>query len=151
MMTRTILLLPAVLALASCGPRDRPGTSEAARRVRETETAFAASMAERDLGAFASFLSDEAVFLTGDGALRGKDAVLEGWARYFEGERAPFSWRPERVEVLDSGALALSTGPVMDPSGEITGTFTSIWRLEDDGRWRIVFDRGCPVCGEDGD
>jgi ketosteroid isomerase-like protein len=26
------------------------------------------------------------------------------------------------------------------------GTFTSIWRRESDGRWRIVFDKGCPPC-----
>jgi len=50
------------------------------------------------------------------------------------------------VEVLDSGTLALSTGPVHDPGGKRIGTFSSIWRREADGSWRIVFDKGCPVC-----
>ena len=57
---------------------------------------------------------------------------------------APFSWRPEVVEVLDSGTLALTSGPVRDPTGKQTGTFNSIWRREPDGRWRVVFDKGCP-------
>jgi len=47
--------------------------------------------------------------------------------------------------VLDSGTLALSTGPVKDPKGEIVARFNSIWRLES-GQWRVIFDKGCPVC-----
>jgi ketosteroid isomerase-like protein len=73
-------------------------------------------------------------------------AVSEGWKRFFAGAEAPFSWRPETVEVLPSGTLALSSGPVLDPSGAPAGVFTSIWRLEADGKWRVVFDRGCPPC-----
>ncbi|MFH1567972.1 MAG: hypothetical protein ABIL09_08210 [Gemmatimonadota bacterium] len=32
------------------------------------------------------------------------------------------------------------------PQGRPIRTFDSVWRLEPDGRWRIVFDRGCPPC-----
>ena len=53
---------------------------------------------------------------------------------------------PELVEVQDGGKLALSTGPVFDPSGKRVATFTSIWRRESSGEWKIIFDRGCPVC-----
>jgi ketosteroid isomerase-like protein len=42
--------------------------------------------------------------------------------------------------------LALSKGPVYDPRGTLVSTFTSVWRLEKDGKWRIVFDMGNPVC-----
>jgi ketosteroid isomerase-like protein len=48
------------------------------------------------------------------------------------------------VEVLDSGTLALSAGPVRDPKGQQIGTFNSIWRREADGSWKIIFDKGCP-------
>ncbi|HZV90436.1 MAG TPA: hypothetical protein VFF34_00365, partial [Candidatus Nitrosocosmicus sp.] len=58
----------------------------------------------------------------------------------------PFSWEPETVEVLPSGTLALTSGPVHDPKGTLIGTFSTIWRLEPDGRWRVVFDKGCEVC-----
>jgi len=119
---------------------------DAAAEVRAAEQAFARSMAERDHAAFASFVSEEAVFL-GREALRGRAAVAEGWKPLFEGEAAPFSWEPERVVVLESGSLALSTGPVFDPAGERVGTFNSTWRREADGRWRVVFDIGCPPCG----
>ena len=50
------------------------------------------------------------------------------------------------IEPKDSGTLATTSGPVRNPKGEVTGRFNSVWRLESDGRWRVVFDRGSPVC-----
>jgi ketosteroid isomerase-like protein len=108
------------------------------------ETAFAATMANRDLDAFASFLDEEAVFFAGPTELRGAEAVAEAWAPFFATETAPFSWRPEVVSVLDSGTLGLTSGPVFDPEGNRIGTFNSIWRRSPEGVWKIVFDRGCP-------
>ena len=119
-----------------------------AQEVRSAEIAFAATMAERDMIAFAEFLAEDAIFLGDHQTLRGRDEVVRAWSRYFEGGAAPFSWEPARVEVLDSGDLALSTGPVRDPGGEAIGTFTTIWRREHDGIWKVIFDRGCPVCPE---
>jgi ketosteroid isomerase-like protein len=115
-------------------------------QVTTTERAFARTMATRDFKAFQTFLSTETVFFSGDHALRGPGEVAGVWKAYFEGPEAPFSWEPAQVEVLQSGTLALSSGPVRDPNGTQTGTFTSIWRLEDGGKWRIVFDKGCQAC-----
>ena len=42
--------------------------------------------------------------------------------------------------------FAETTGPVHDPEGRQIGTFNSIWRRESDGTWRVVFDKGSPVC-----
>jgi ketosteroid isomerase-like protein len=117
-----------------------------ADQVRSAEIAFAKAMAARDHDAFASHVADEALFFGRKGVLRGKVAVAAGWKPFFEGEKAPFSWEPETVEVLDSGALAFSSGPVRDPEGRRIGTFNSIWRREADGRWKVVFDKGCPPC-----
>jgi ketosteroid isomerase-like protein len=144
MMTRAIRL---VLALTACAPSLAAAESlEAlAAKVRAREAAFAKAMADRDHAAFATFVSEEAVF-AGRTVLRGREAVASGWKAYFEGAKAPFSWAPDRVEVLSSGTLAISTGPVFDPEGKRSGTFTSTWRLEKDGEWRVVLDSGCPPC-----
>jgi ketosteroid isomerase-like protein len=120
--------------------------SELANQVRESERAFAKTMADRKIGAFADLVAKEAIFFGGKGPLRGRDAVVAAWTRFFEAPAAPFSWAPETVEVLDSGKLALTSGPVHDPDGKLIGTFNSIWRLESDGTWRVIFDKGCPVC-----
>ena len=133
----------AVAILAPCQPAEGQGTEQLAAQVREAETAFAATMASRDHAAFGRFVADEAIFFGRSGPLRGRGAVLEGWRPLFEGAAAPFSWRPEVVEVLASGTLALSSGSVWDPTGKQIGTFNSIWRLDADGRWRVIFDKGC--------
>ena len=114
------------------------------KHVFAAESSFAASMARRDLKAFAALVSREAVFFSDTAALRGKEAVVEAWRKFFLEPKAPFSWRPETVEVLSSGTLGLTSGPVHDPAGKLIGTFTSIWRRDADGSWRIIFDKGCP-------
>ena len=73
-------------------------------------------------------------------------SVTEFWKRFYEKPEAPFSWQPEQVQVLESGELALSNGPVRDSEGKLFATFTSIWRRELPGQWRIVFDKGERVC-----
>lgn len=117
------------------------------QQVEQTERAFARSMAERNLEAFASFVSEEAVFFGDRGPLRGRQAVRDGWAPYFATPAAPFSWEPDQVEVLPSGTLAFSSGPVRNAAGAVIARFNSVWRLEQvvpQPVWRVVFDKGSP-------
>jgi ketosteroid isomerase-like protein len=117
-----------------------------ARQVIVAESSFAATMANRDSTAFAAFIAPEAIFFGEKSVMRGKSAVVDGWRRLFAGPTPPFSWKPETVEVLASGTLAHSSGPVHDAKGRQIGTFNSIWRREPGGAWLVVFDKGCPVC-----
>lgn len=141
------MALAAVLAAACAATAPIP-RSTLERQVADTERAFAKSMADRDAALFATFLSEEAVFFSGPGGapLRGKHEVSSHWAKFFERPEAPFSWEPDEVQVLDSGTLALSSGPVRDPKGKVFARFSSIWRQEAPGIWRIVFDKGSEVC-----
>ena len=115
-------------------------------QVRRAEIGFAKTMADRDYAAFTSFLAEDAIFVSQSRVLRGAKEVAAGWKRFYEGPRAPFSWEPDQVQVLDSGTLALSSGPVRDPSGKRVGTFNSIWRREPGGKWKVAIDHGCPPC-----
>jgi ketosteroid isomerase-like protein len=142
-----VLAAVAALVFASLGATAIAADTEAlAAAVRAREEAFAKTMADRDHAAFVTFVAEEAVFLAPKEVLRGRAAVAAGWKRYFDGEQAPFSWKPERVHVVDTGRLAVSTGPVFDPGGARSGTFTSTWRLDEDGQWRVLLDSGCPPC-----
>ncbi len=143
MIRASCLALLAGLAPGILPAQAPPPLATLARQVFVAESSFAATMAARDSAAFARFVAPDAIFFGEKAALRGRAAVVEGWSRFFVGDTAPFSWQPETVEVLDSGALALSSGPVLAPDGRRVGTFTSIWRRESDGAWRVVFDKGC--------
>ena len=142
-----VALLVSLLGLGACtAPPPRPDLTERQRQVTETEVGFAKTMADRDYAAFSAYISEEAVFFTSSEPLRGKEQVTAWWKRFFEKPEAPFSWAPERVEVLGSGTLALSTGPVRDRDGKAFARFSSIWRLEAPNTWRIIFDQGWEVC-----
>lgn len=108
------------------------------------ERAFAQSMADRDFAAFGRYVAPDTLFFGSSRVHRGRDAVLAAWKPFFDGPSAPFSWQPDQVEVLESGQLALSTGPVRDPQGQVIARFNSIWMRAADGRWLVVFDKGSP-------
>ncbi len=146
-LTRSLLVIGMSAAWGALpGLAAPPPAPDAQAQVRARERAFAKTMADRDHAAFVSFLADETVFFGSSGPLRGKKAVADAWKAFYDGPKAPFSWEPDTAEVLDSGVLALTSGPVFDTAGKRVGTFTTTWRREADGQWRVVFDKGCPPC-----
>ena len=118
--------------------------------VRCREIGFSKSAEERNLQAFRAFIDADARFVSNT-VLRGADAVAEAWAVFFTADGPTIKWRPAIIEVLENGTLALSRGPyrvaAKDADGnpvENWGTFNSVWRLNADGEWRVVFDAAAP-------
>ena len=144
----TACLFIALSMLSACvtgGRPQRASVAAAEEAVRSTELAFAKAMADRDFKAFVSHLSDDAVFFDDRKIQHGAAEVSAAWKPLFSDAKAPFSWAPDHVEVLASGGPALSTGPVI-VNDRVVGRFNSIWRLEAPHTWRIVFDKGEPIC-----
>jgi ketosteroid isomerase-like protein len=147
MRRKSLGLLTAIFALCGCASLPpSASTANLRQQVMDTESAFAQTMATRDHDGFTSFIAAEAVFLSGDKALRGRQQISAAWKAYYTDKHAPFSWRPEQVEVLESGNVAISTGPVFDSKGDKFASFTSIWRQESPGVWHIIFDKGDDAC-----
>jgi ketosteroid isomerase-like protein len=144
--TASAALSAVLCACATPTPLPPADVAAAREQVFAAERAFARTMADRDHAAFARHVSEDTVFFTGPTPLRGRAAVVEAWKRYYEGPKAPFSWEPDQVEVLASGLLAHSSGPVRNPDGKVVARFNSVWRQEAPGVWRVIFDRGEPVC-----
>ena len=125
--------------------------------IRCREIGFSKSAEGRNLVAFRSFIDADARFV-GSNVRRGVESIAEGWSVFFAADGPTIKWRPNIVEVLENGTLALSRGPYLvlakDPDGntvESWGTFNSIWRLNEDGEWRVVFDAGSPAASEPDD
>lgn len=119
--------------------------------VRCREIGFSHAAEARDAEAFASFIDDDARFV-GNGVLRGPSPIAEAWSVFFHEDSPSIKWRPQYVEVLEDGKLALTRGPYRvlardDEGDEIErwGTFNSVWRRQADGSWKVVFDAGSPA------
>jgi len=116
--------------------------------VRCREIAFSQSVEIKDVTAFSSFIDADARFVGGS-VQRGVSDVTAAWSVFFSDDAPKMKWRPQFVEVLNDGTLALSRGPyrmrVKGEDGSLTehwGTFNSVWRMQNDGAWKVVFDAG---------
>lgn len=125
-----------------------PALADLVQEVLCREIGFSKSVEAQDRELFASFIDPDARFV-GNKVDRSREAIAEAWAVFFTGDLPSIKWRPQIIEVLDSGDLALSRGPYRiideDEEGETReawGTYNSVWRLNADGEWLVVFDAG---------
>ena len=138
-LSMSLILLLTVATSATGNPADE---------VRCREIGFAKSVEALDRDSFATFIDPDARFV-GNNVTRSRAAIAEAWSVFFTVEGPLIKWRPQFVEVLESGDLALTRGPyrIIDKNdkGEMTegwGTFNSVWRRNEEGKWFVVFDAG---------
>jgi len=122
--------------------------ADPAADVRCREIGFSKSVETLQPARFSAFIDPDARFVGGSVA-RGRETIVNNWGAFFAEDAPLIKWRPQFVEVLGSGDLALTRGPYRitdkDELGnprEAWGTFNSVWRLTEDGEWLIVFDAG---------
>ena len=140
------VLCACILALSVCGSAHAETHEQLTQQVRDAENGFAATMADRDYKAFATFIADDAVFFGRENTARGKAAVVDSWKGLLRKTGCAVLVELGIGRSSDSGTLAHSSGPVLNRKGERVGTFNSIWRRESDGSWKVVFDKGCDAC-----
>ena len=126
-------------------------SADLAHEVGCREIGFSKSIENRDLEAFKSFIDPDARFIS-QAPLRGIEAIATSWSAFIPEDGPRIKWRPQFVEVLEDETLALTRGPyrytTKNEAGEplvFWGTFNSVWRKQDDGSWRVVFDAGNPA------
>ena len=134
---RRWIVCAALVALAASARAET--NAELKEQVRATEIAFAKTLADRNAAAFSSFLSKETIFMSNGRVTRGAQQVAERWKPFFDGPQPPFSGR-RRVRVVDSGTLAMTSGPVRALRKRV-GTFNSVWRREAKGSGRLFRQR----------
>ena len=125
-----------------------PALADPEQTVRCREIGFSKSVENLNRNQFPMFIDPDARFV-GIKVDRSREAIAEAWRVFFSEDAPLIKWRPQFVEVLESGDLALTRGPYRiidkDENGQPTegwGTFNSVWRLNDDGEWLVVFDAG---------
>ena len=140
--------MKSVAALIVCSLVAPAALADLADDVRCREIGFSKSVEAQNREWFASFIDPDARFIT-NAVARGTEAISESWSGFFAEDGPPIKWRPQFVEVLENGKLALTRGPYrmiikddQDIETERWGTFNSVWHLNTDGEWLVVFDAG---------
>jgi ketosteroid isomerase-like protein len=105
------------------------------------DVAFAARADEAGhQAAFIEFLADDAVLFRPE-AVRGQE-----WLAGHEPAGGRLEWSPAAVANDCTGRLAITTGPWRysnaDGGEPVAGHYLSVWRLNDEGQWRVVLDHG---------
>ena len=148
-MKPSLPLLASLLLVAACQPAAPADQSAAAvTAVTAADAAWERAVAGHDtlatiaaVEATGSVLSPNAPIATGPAAIR---TMFDGvWAL----PGLKLSWHATRVEAARSGELAYSSGTyemtITGPKGTpITdkGKYSTVWRKQADGSWKVVLD-----------
>ena len=96
-----------LIALALVALAAQAAAADAIREVRCREIGFSQAAELQDMDAFRSFIDADARFVS-NSVLRGVDDIAAAWSVFFGEDSPSIKWRPQVVEVLEDGRLALS-------------------------------------------
>lgn len=123
-----------------------PKTVEQWRQeIMTVEREFATKVKELGMDkAFLAYAADDAVLMRGNQLIQGKAAIQ----KYMQDKTTKgLDWMPEFIEVAASGDLAYTYGHYkfiyQDSIGntlENSGVFHTVWKRQQDGNWKYVWD-----------
>lgn len=113
----------------------------------QTEKAFSELAGKEGIPtAFLSYAAKDVVVMRNNALIVGWDALKESF-NPGPGDNVSLSWEPDFVDVAASGDLGYTYGKylytVTDSLGNKTeqeGVFHTVWKRQDDGSWRFVWD-----------
>ncbi len=151
-----LLAIPAPAAAEGGKAGPMPAPLADVRTLREADQALARAVGQRDRAGFGALVAEDAIFAGGGAPLRGRAAVLSGWAGFFEPEGPRMSWAPELAEIARSGDLGYTVGRYLfesrDASGRSVkreGRYVTVWRREGDATFRVAVDSPLVPPGDD--
>ena len=144
---KTVLLLAAtIFALLSLHSPVAP-QSVTSDTLRQLEAEFMQAAASRGSQGYMSYYAEDSVELpNGENTLVGKSAIAKTMG-FLDDKNNSLTWKPMGADV--SGDLGYTYGTYefrsKDASGKPTvsyGKYTSIWKRQKDGSWKVVLDMG---------
>jgi ketosteroid isomerase-like protein len=112
----------------------------------QLEANFAADVAKHGHDAFLTYFAEDGVEIVDDGGFDTKDAMRkrDPWP-----EGTTLTWTPVHAEMAASGDLGYTYGNYVytakNKEGKLVanyGKYTSIWKKQKDGQWKVVVDMG---------
>lgn len=114
--------------------------------LRQLEANFASDVAKNGHAAFLNYFAEDGVEVVDGGGFDNKDAMRKQppWP-----DGTSLTWTPIKAEMSASGDLGYTYGnyiyTVKNKEGKLVanyGKYTSIWRKQKDGQWKVVVDVG---------
>ncbi len=141
-----LVLLPSSV---SAQQPDRATVTAREKEIRAFESAMMAAAADKGAAGYMSFYAEDAVELpNGAQMILGKESIAKTMT-FLDDKNNRLTWSPVHIDVSASGDLAYtfgnyefsSVGKDGRPSVE-HGKYTTIWKKQKDGKWKVVLDMG---------
>jgi ketosteroid isomerase-like protein len=148
-----IVLVVAIVIAILAAPNARPFASASAKdsadTLRQLEAEFMKAAAEHGSAGYLSYYADDAVEVPNGGPIiQGKVNIAKGMG-FLDQKDNHLTWTPVGADISASGDLGYTYGTFefrsKDKDGKPTvdhGKYTSIWKKQKDGSWKVVLDMG---------
>jgi ketosteroid isomerase-like protein len=145
-MNRITVALLLVLLFASSSFAKKEKSPNGANLLLQLEANFAADVAKHGHGAFLTYFADDGVEIVDGGGINDKEAMRKqpSWP-----EDTTLTWTPVHADIASSGDLGYTYGNYVysakNKEGKLVvayGKYTSIWKKQKDGQWKVVVDMG---------
>lgn len=145
---RQLITILAVLLISCQSASDQSQMDAWEEEIRQAEADFSRMANQEGISkAFRAFAADEVAILRNGKLVIGKEALE---AQYSNLERNPdvsLTWAPDFIDVSSSGDMAYTYGNYVftrkDSLGNVsenTGVFHTVWKRQEDGSWKYVWD-----------
>ncbi len=143
-----VILLVAASAVVSLRQASA-SQKDGAETLKRMEAEFMKSAAEHGSQGYMSYYAERAVELpNGADAIQGKDEIAKTMG-FLDKAGNKLTWTPEFADMAASGDLGYTYGTYVftstDKDGKPVaehGKYTSIWKKQKDGSWKVVLDMG---------
>ena len=144
----SFLILLTIL-LACCSPKNEDNQAKWKNEILSTEKEFSDMVLKEGIGkAFMHFASDDAVLMRNNKLIIGKASIQEMYKNNMsKDQNISLTWYPDFIDVSESGDLGYTYGKfkftLKDSLGNSKvdeGVFHTVWRRQQDGQWRYVWD-----------
>ncbi len=138
-----IIVVSKTRSVVSASPKATP------EMLKQLEGEFMKAAADKGSQGYMSYYADDAVEVPNGGALiRGRVEIAKGMP-FLDDKNNQLIWTPVGADISSSGDLGYTYGTFefrsKDKDGKPVvdyGKYTSIWKLQRDGSWKVVLDMG---------
>ncbi len=144
-----VVVLVVIFALSVPRPTVSASPKATAEMLKQLEAEFMKAAAEKGSQGYMSYYADDSVEVpNGAPLIQGKAEIAKSMG-FLDDKNNSLTWTPVGADISASGDLGYTYGNyefrARDKDGKLTvqhGKYTSIWKLQRDGNWKVVLDMG---------